>query len=419
MGGIITSMKWLENFEKLLLVFALAALLTGSVMRPLTLAEKAEAYARSVEFDYVGWILGALGEKAAETGINPPLHLTPQNQVRAVEAYFALVNQVNQLESQIQQIYANPTVADPASAASDLLNQQKSLQQQVDSLALIVESVLQSQVTQVLGENGLTVGGSTIPPVLYRTTPLPKALIISPRDKIVQEANISLLADLPLDKITELERTIEKNLNVSALVVDIGGVGVYPTMVMQSSDLHWVTDTIAHEWTHNYLTLHPLGLNYDTSNELRTMNETTASIVGGEISTIVLERYYPDWAARLPGVLLASAQTTQATFDFRAEMHTTRVTVDALLADGKITEAERYMESRRQMFLTHGYTLRRLNQAYFAFYGAYADIPGGAAGEDPVGPAVRKLREQSASLAQFLREIARMTSFTELKRAVQ
>jgi hypothetical protein len=299
------------------------------------------------------------------------------------------------------------------------LNQQKSLQQQVDSLALIVESVLQSQVTQVLGENGLTVGGSTIPPVLYRTTPLPKALIISPRDKIVQEANISLLADLPLDKITELERTIEKDLNVSALVGDIGGVGVYPTMVMQSSDLHWVTDTIAHEWTHNYLTLHPLGLNYDTSNELRTMNETTASIVGGEISTIVLERYYPDWAARLPGVLLASAQTTQATFDFRAEMHTTRVTVDALLADGKITEAERYMESRRQMFLTHGYTLRRLNQAYFAFYGAYADIPGGAAGEDPVGPAVRKLREQSASLAQFLREIARMTSFTELKRAVQ
>lgn len=413
-------MRWLNAFEKLLLLLVLAGLLTGSVMRPLTIAEKAEGYARSVEFDYAGWILAAMGEKAGESGIDVPLHMTITNQVQAVEQYFSLVNQVNQLESQIQQIFADPTVKDPEGASASLLAQQKQIQKQLDALAPIVESVLQSQVTQVLDEQGLASGGSTLPPVLYRTTPLPKALIISPRDKIMQDANISLLADLPLDKITELEQTIEKNLNVSALVVDIGGVGVYPTMVMQSSDLHWVTDTIAHEWTHNFLTLHPLGLNYDTNNELRTMNETTASIVGGEISTIVLKRYYPDWA-NIPqnGVQMASTQFAPTPFDFRAEMHTTRVTVDALLAEGKITEAESYMESRRQMFVAHGYVIRRLNQAYFAFYGAYADVPGGAAGEDPVGPAVRKLREKAGSLENFLREIARMTSFSELQQAVQ
>ena len=100
-------------------------------------------------------------------------------------------------------------------------------------------------------------------------------------------------------------------------------------------------------------------------------------------------------------------------------MHTTRVTVDAMLAAGKITEAEQYMEQRRQVFVTHGYLIRRLNQAYFAFYGAYADVPGGAAGEDPVGPAVRELRAQAGSLAQFLKEIARMSSFAELQAAVQ
>lgn len=413
-------MRLLNVFEKLLLILVLAGLLTGSVMRPLTIAEKAEGYARSVEFDYAGWILAAMGEKAGESGIDVPLHMTTSNQVQAVEQYFRLVNQVDQLEGQIQQIFADPKVADPQGASASLLSQQKQIQKELDALAPIVESVLQSQVTRVLDEQGLAAGGSTIPPVLYRTTPLPKALIISPRDKIAQDANISLLADLPLDKITELEQTIEKNLNVSALVVDIGGVGVYPTMVMQSSDLHWVTDTIAHEWTHNFLTLHPLGLNYDTNNELRTMNETTASIVGGEISAIVLKRYYPDWAD-IPqgGVLMASTQLAQVPFDFRAEMHTTRVTVDALLAEGKIADAETYMESRRQMFVAHGYVIRRLNQAYFAFYGAYADVPGGAAGEDPVGPAVRKLREQAGSLANFLREIARMTSFSELQQAVQ
>jgi hypothetical protein len=76
------------------------------------------------------------------------------------------------------------------------------------------------------------------------------------------------------------------------------------------------------------------------------------------------------------------------------------------------------MEARRQVFWENGYLLRKLNQAYFAFHGAYADQPGGAAGEDPVGPAVRALREQSASLADFINTIAWMTSFEELLEAI-
>lgn len=414
-------MKISGALEKLIVVILAAALLTGSIRQPLTIAEQAEVYARSVEFDYVGWILSALGEKAGESGLAVPLHLAPENQAQIVVKYFSLVNQINQIESQIQQIYSDPSVKDAGAASTALLETQRKLQNQVDALAPIVESVLQDQVAQALAENGLATGGSILPPVLYRTTPLPKALIISPRDRISQEANISLLANLPLDRITAIEQTIEKNLNVSALVVDIGGVGVYPTMVMQSDDLHWVTDTIAHEWTHNYLTLHPLGLNYDRNAELRTMNETAASIVGNEISTRVLQQYYPGWSSKpSEGTVLASTRMLpQTPFDFRAEMHLTRVTVDGLLAEGKIVEAEQYMEARRQVFVAHGYALRRLNQAYFAFYGAYADVPGGAAGEDPVGPAVRQLRDQAGSLAKFLQEIARMTSFSELQTAVQ
>ena len=77
------------------------------------------------------------------------------------------------------------------------------------------------------------------------------------------------------------------------------------------------------------------------------------------------------------------------------------------------------MESRRQIFLKHGYLLRKINHAYFAFYGAYADSPGGAAGEDPVGPAVRELRAQSASLADFLNTISWMYEFEQLQEAIQ
>jgi hypothetical protein len=100
-------------------------------------------------------------------------------------------------------------------------------------------------------------------------------------------------------------------------------------------------------------------------------------------------------------------------------MHTTRVTVDELLGDGKVTEAERYMDERRTLFWNNGYAIRRLNQAYFAFYGAYADAPGGAAGKDPVGPVVRAFREQSGSLSSFLDQISRVTSFEQLKSMVK
>jgi len=96
-------------------------------------------------------------------------------------------------------------------------------------------------------------------------------------------------------------------------------------------------------------------------------------------------------------------------------MRETRLRVDALLAEGKIEEAERYMEARRLVFWEHGYHIRRLNQAYFAFHGAYADEPGGPAGDDPVGEAVRQLWARIASPAEFLRLVSRVRSFEELQ----
>jgi hypothetical protein len=102
-------------------------------------------------------------------------------------------------------------------------------------------------------------------------------------------------------------------------------------------------------------------------------------------------------------------------FDFRAEMRETRVTVDELLDQGFIEEAETYMEERRGVFWEHGYRIRRLNQAYFAFHGAYADIPGGAAGDDPVGEAVRQLWDAIDDPQEFLRRMGTMTSFEDLQ----
>jgi hypothetical protein len=208
--------------------------------------------------------------------------------------------------------------------------------------------------------------------------------------------------------------------------VPLGGIGTYPTMVDQTTNLNWLLEVIAHEWTHNYLTLHPLGINYYTSAELRTLNETTATISGKELSLLVLEKYYPEAVpepvsvSETEDVLPEETAEETPVFDYRAEMRLTRQTVDALLAEGDIEGAEAYMESRRQVFWENGYLIRKLNQAYFAFYGAYNDTPGGgASGEDPVGPAVQAYRSQFDSLADFLRAIASVSSFAELQQRVE
>ncbi|UCD97704.1 MAG: hypothetical protein JSV42_12120, partial [Chloroflexota bacterium] len=187
-----------------------------------------------------------------------------------------------------------------------------------------------------------------------------------------------------------------------------------------TSDLNYLMEVVAHEWVHNFLSLRPLGVKYYASPELRTMNETAASLAGTEIGRAVMERFYPDLLPPPPPVEVTEPSEPEKppAFDFRDEMRQTRVRVDQLLAAGKVDQAEDYMEERRRFFWDNGYHLRKLNQAYFAFHGAYADEPGGAAGEDPVGEAVRDLFKQSLSLASFLKRIAWMTSYEQLLESV-
>jgi hypothetical protein len=193
---------------------------------------------------------------------------------------------------------------------------------------------------------------------------------------------------------------------VSSLIVPLGGIALYPAMILETTSIPFAVETFAHEWLHHYLFAFPLGLNYDFAGEARIINETTADLFGKEIGRLVLERYYPD----LVPAPVESSVTPQSTttpeppvFDFGAEMNETRVMVDALLADGKVEEAEAYMEERRELFVANGYAIRKLNQAYFAFYGGYqaGDIPG-VGGEDPIGPAVRAIRQASPSLQDWI-----------------
>jgi hypothetical protein len=411
------------------ILLVILAALTGysnpSLTNPI---EKVRAHTRSLEFDYVEWMANAAVVKARAASVNLPYTIDRQTQKQIVGEYLLTTQSILDKENQLSRLYADPSITDKEAATESIREELAELYARQTELAPLAEAILQEQVTQVVAEIGLTAAGQPIPNIWYHSTPLPMALIVSPRDHIEQTANISVDTDLTLDQQIKLEEDVAQDLDVSSLVVQIGGVGVYPTMVMRSTNLPWMLNTIAHEWIHNYLTLRPLGVLYAETPELRTMNETTASIAGDEIGALVVEKYYPELkpSASFPDLELVSlpfdrpdpGSLVRPPFDFRAQMHETRINADALLAEGRIEEAEAYMEERRQVFLRNGYLLRKINQAYFAFHGAYADSPGGAAGEDPVGPAVRALREQSNSLAGFVKTMSWMWSFEQLQKKV-
>jgi hypothetical protein len=416
-----------------LLMLVLAMLLGRSQVLLSDKVDRIRAFTRWIEFDYVDWMLDALLMKNAQAALNAPQYLSIAEQRRVMYRYLDLVRKIDQLNYEVTVIYADPDVADPEQASQAQRAELRDARAQEALLAPLAEAVLQAQTSVVLKDLALTTGGQPLPPVLYRVTPLPYALIVSPRDRIEQEANLSLLPGMSLEERVAIENQVARSLDRSTLVVAIGGVGVYPTMVQSTTDLNWLAEVVAHEWTHNYLTLRPLGFNYDASPELRTINETTANIAGKEIGRALVARFYterlpppqPEESSQAPPEEDAEEEAveeppSEPVFDFRREMRETRVTAESLLAQGKIVEAEAYMEARRQVFWDNGYLIRKLNQAYFAFYGAYNDSPGGgAAGEDPVGPAVQALRERSASLSDFLDTIAGVTSFADLQALLQ
>jgi hypothetical protein len=384
--------------------------------------DQVRRYTRQDEFEFVGWTLNALAVKLGQFSLGVSNRLEEGDRTSLVLNYFEELSEAQQLEYQLEMVLADPNLKDREEDTQKLRTKLGETRYKLDQYQPFVESILQEQVSSILSEVGIGVGGRIFPPVSFKFTPLPLALIVSPRDVIRVDANVQLVPSLTLDERIELENQVSQDLDVSTLVVNIGGIGIYPTMILESTSLRWVVETIAHEWVHNYLTLRPLGLNYETSSELRTMNETVASLLGNELGYQVLERYYPEFAPprdTAVSVLSSSSSNEPPAFDFRAEMHETRIKVDELLAEGLIEEAEAYMEERRLVFWENGYRLRKLNQAYFAFHGAYADAPQGPAGEDPVGDAVREFWKQIDSPVEFLFRMSWMNEFSDLQKALQ
>lgn len=372
-------------------------------------------------FDLTQWEVNAVTSKVVDL-VRDPVRGTgaPQAQALVLE-YLHLANEAGEIEDEIDRVFSDPTVTDPEAATRAQRLELEAIRTRLNTQARTVEAILERQLSDQIRALGLTTAGVVWPPPRVSFTEPPQMLVLSPRDRIERIKSVDLLPQLDTADRDRIEQGMAQVENLSAYVTGIGGYGVYPTMVVDRYGLPWTAETIAHEWVHNTLAFRPLGWAYLKGGEGVTINETVASIVGEELGKAVLEAHYPDWAppedrpAPSPPARQASPGEPPE-FDFGREMRATRLVVDELLKQGYVEEAEAFMEARRQTFVRHGYPLRVLNQAYFAFHGSYAT---GAASTDPIGPKLRQLRDQSASLAEFLTLVARISTVEELDALLQ
>ncbi len=200
---------------------------------------------------------------------------------------------------------------------------------------------------------------------------------------------------------------------VSALVVSLGGLGTYPAQVKPTESLHTTLNLASHEWLHHWLFFRPLGRGWFAGGELQSINETVANIAAEEIGDLALERLTGEPFEREPWrPRERRAEPPAGVFDFNREMRVTRLRLDELLVDGRVAEAQAYLEERRLAFVANGHQLRKLNNAWFAFHGTYADSP---AAVSPIEAQLRAVRAQAADLGAFLDRVSAIAEVGELE----
>ncbi|MCC6746807.1 MAG: hypothetical protein IT371_04055 [Deltaproteobacteria bacterium] len=252
---------------------------------------------------------------------------------------------------------------------------------------------------------------AAFPPPLFSFGEPPVFLFVSPRTSLDSSAVAMFDTTLDLSDSRRVEKTLEGRCDVSAYMAQVGGVAVLPTLVgyNNSGSVVPMLVTIAHEWTHVYLGAMPLGRAYGKSYDLKSVNETVADLVGAELAELMARRHYPvEWQA-----YDAPAPTDQAPeFNLGKARSDLRVQVEELLGQGLVKEAEETMEAERRSWLAHTdrhgdrYWVRRVNQAYLGFYGAYASTDGASR----IGARLRELRRASSSLFAFLDRVSRIDS---------
>ena len=344
-----------------------------------------------------------------------------------LERYFRMEREIRSLEQELVELRARSGLSRPQDRSADRASHSREVEDLLVRLAELrqeqskskpgVEETLESEVSAILAREGLNSRiGLIFPPIDIALASPPMVLVVSPRDRIERRKTVLLDPGMNTEDMDALESKIFAEQNLAALVEGIGGLATYPTMVHGRSSLRRAAILTAHEWLHAYWIFRPLGWNFWSSPEMTTLNETAATVAGEELGILAYEAITGEKVEQPGASSNGEAQTIEEIdeleggFDFNAEMRETRLRTDELLGEGKVEEAEAYMEERRLLFVENGFHIRKLNQAFFAFRGTYATSP---ASVSPIGGQVEELRAASASVGDFIRTVSGFGSYQE------
>ena len=276
-----------------------------------------------------------------------------------------------------------------------------------------IEEFIESTLSSVISDQNINlIGGMQFPPVDIRLIELPKLLVISPRNKILHIDDVLINPDINLNDILYIEESIYNQHNLSSIVLNIGGIATYPSSIPKNKNIKDVFIISSHEWIHHYLFFTNLGQNMFKSTEMRILNETLASRVSEELFIHIVKYLNQEYGLNLKDDFDNIKTDNVNKFDFRDEMIKTRIKTEFLLKENKIIEAENYMELQRLIFVDNGYNIRKLNQAYFAFYSSYADS---AASNTSIGNELDEFRNYFTSLENFILEIKNISNYEEFQ----
>ncbi len=253
-------------------------------------------------FSIMKWELRAIPHEANQWIFGR--HERIDDEIYVVTEYFSSTERIKTLKSEIDAINADNREGDLVSLEAEL----NRLQERKMALEGTVERIIRKQIRETLAQQGIFNPIDkyislrvSFPPVNFKLEKPPYLLVISPRERIESIREITLQPGISLEEIEDIEAKVNK-LGVSSLVVGLGGCATYPSFVTNEASLRFTIDTATEEWLHQYLVFKPLGFLYSLdltgvrrNYDIATMNETLASMVSKEISSIVREKYYPQY----------------------------------------------------------------------------------------------------------------------------
>lgn len=372
----------------------------------LSLAAEASA---GFHFSLIGWELRNAASKWTSRVAGLLQGVSEEQGAELIRRYAELNTEIGRLQGDLDRSAAQRAPGTDIGSIEDAIRR---LRDERSGLRARLEEYLESEISRTIDGEGMGGPGALVwPPVDFRMDSPPKLLVTSPRDRIERLQDVLLAPGILVTDSERIEARILNDLDQSALVEGLGGLSTYPNIVPPDYDLMQLLEVAAHEWTHSYLFFRPLGQNFNASSDMLVLNETVASLAGEEIGWATWSRLTGEPAPQ-PHLLRDREEPRDPAtgFSFNAFMRETRGRVDELLGDGRVEDAEAYMEERRIELQEHGVFLRKLNQAYFAFHGTYADSPSSTS---PIGPQVAEYRRLSSGIGELVRELARAGTYEE------